>query len=601
MELYTVKNILEAILLSVDKPMDLRQLDKLFEADEENRPGKEQILQGLQALQADYQGRGMELTEVSSGYRIQVREDYTGWISRLWEEKAPRYSRALLETLVLIAYRQPITRGEIEEIRGVSVSSHIMKTLQERDWVRVLGHKDVPGKPSMYGSTSQFLDYFNLKSLDELPPLSDIQDLDKLHPSLQLEDEQAATEADSTESEATAEVAGEAVSGSENRNESLDAPNDAYEKGAEEADEDLDQKLEQEKLSMPRDSSETTDRDEASDANDRDEALGEAVIKDATGLEEVEVSTEQDDPPTAELTGAAEPGKTLADESEVLQHDTVNSDEADAEDFVTQADATSEQDKPLSFHELADADDRDELLEVVDESGDLDPTLEALTQQDDSSTAEQAEAAESEIMADETLEPEFERDEAEVLVDDAVNSDEQDVEDIADDEDAEFEQGKPLSYHEQSETDDRDETSDVDEDASDLDKRDEFIEQDDVSMADQAEAGEQLTMADDAWEPESEQEAPEEPLDDLVNVDEADARDADVEENPEQEKQVLSYEPSETADLDESQEESPEQDIPPEPERGGWTKLAQKLWERLKKLMQKGRKRMEHDWQLRPV
>ena len=212
MELHTVKNILEAILLSVDKPMDLRQLNKLFEADEDNRPSSDQILQGHTGIAGRLSGSRHGAAEVSSGYRIQVREDYTGWISRLWEEKAPRYSRALLETLVLIAYRQPVTRGEIEEIRGVSVSSHIMKTLLEREWVRVLGHKDVPGKPSMYGTTSGFLDYFNLKSLDELPPLSDIKDLDKLHPSLELEDEQAAKDGEAAESETSAEVNAESES-----------------------------------------------------------------------------------------------------------------------------------------------------------------------------------------------------------------------------------------------------------------------------------------------------------------------------------------------------------------------------------------------------
>lgn len=184
MELAQLKNILEAILLTADHPMDLRKLEGLFEADEEQRPSRDLILQALQALQEDYQGRGVELKEVASGYRMQVVNDCADWVSRMWEEKAPRYSRALLETLVLIAYRQPITRGEIEEIRGVSVSSHIVKTLTEREWVRVLGHKDVPGRPSMYGTTREFLDYFNLKSLDDLPSLADLTDLDKLHPEL---------------------------------------------------------------------------------------------------------------------------------------------------------------------------------------------------------------------------------------------------------------------------------------------------------------------------------------------------------------------------------------------------------------------------------
>ena len=192
MELAQLKNILEAVLLTADQPMEMRKLEALFEADEEQRPGRDLVLQALQALQEDYQGRGVELREVASGYRMQVVPECANWVSRMWEEKAPRYSRALLETLVLIAYRQPITRGEIEEIRGVSVSSHIVKTLSEREWVRVLGHKDVPGRPSMYGTTREFLDYFNLKSLDDLPSLAELKDLDKLHPELELEQEVSA-------------------------------------------------------------------------------------------------------------------------------------------------------------------------------------------------------------------------------------------------------------------------------------------------------------------------------------------------------------------------------------------------------------------------
>lgn len=147
---------------------------------------KRAIKEVLESLQDDYSGRAMELKEVASGYRFQVRQDYSDYVSKLWEERPAKYSRALLETLVLIAYRQPITRGEIEAIRGVSVSSHIIKTLVERDWVRVVGHRDVPGKPAIYGSTKEFLNYFNLKSLDELPSLADIKDLDKIVPELAL-------------------------------------------------------------------------------------------------------------------------------------------------------------------------------------------------------------------------------------------------------------------------------------------------------------------------------------------------------------------------------------------------------------------------------
>ena len=220
MQLAQLKNILEAILLTADQPMDVRKLEALFEAEEELRPSSDLILQALNKLQEDYQGRGVELKEVASGYRMQVVPECANWVSRMWEEKAPRYSRALLETLVLMAYRQPSTRGEIEEIRGVSVSSHIVKTLSEREWVRVLGHKDVPGRPSMYGTTREFLDYFNLKSLDDLPSLAELKDLDKLNPELALEQEVSAEsgpelvvddgqEADSGSAEGIAEQEGD--------------------------------------------------------------------------------------------------------------------------------------------------------------------------------------------------------------------------------------------------------------------------------------------------------------------------------------------------------------------------------------------------------
>jgi len=215
MELAQLKNILEAVLLTADQPMEMRKLEALFEADEEQCPSSDLILQALSALQEDYQGRGVELKEVASGYRMQVVPECANWVSRMWEEKAPRYSRALLETLVLIAYRQPITRGEIEEIRGVSVSSHIVKTLSEREWVRVLGHKDVPGRPSMYGTTREFLDYFNLKSLDDLPSLADLKDLDKLNPELALEQEVAAEGEEESAGEEEQVVSADSVDGTE--------------------------------------------------------------------------------------------------------------------------------------------------------------------------------------------------------------------------------------------------------------------------------------------------------------------------------------------------------------------------------------------------
>jgi len=188
-----LKNIVEAALLAAGRPLSLEAIQALF--NEIECPDKKALRIVLDALVEDYQGRGIEVAEVSSGWRIQVREACSPWVSRLWEERPARYSRALMETLALIAYRQPITRGEIEDIRGVSVSTNIIKTLMEREWVRVVGQRDVPGKPSLYGTTREFLDYFGLKSLDELPTLAELRDLDEINRELDLEgmDEAART------------------------------------------------------------------------------------------------------------------------------------------------------------------------------------------------------------------------------------------------------------------------------------------------------------------------------------------------------------------------------------------------------------------------
>jgi segregation and condensation protein B len=176
MQIEQLKLIVEAALLAASQPMTVAQLGDLFA--ETDEVGHEQIARALEALAADCEGRGVELKEIASGFRYQVRQEVHPWISRMWTEKPSRYSRALLETLALIAYRQPITRPEIEQIRGVVVSSNIVKTLEEREWIRVVGYRDVPGKPALFGTTRAFLDYFNLKSLDQLPPLSEIRDME---------------------------------------------------------------------------------------------------------------------------------------------------------------------------------------------------------------------------------------------------------------------------------------------------------------------------------------------------------------------------------------------------------------------------------------
>jgi segregation and condensation protein B len=184
----TLYNIIEGALFAADKPLTVKQLGDLFE--ESERPESKDIQDVLQQMQSNYEGRGVECVKLASGYAFRVHEDLGPWVSKLWDEKPPKYSRAFLETLAIIAYRQPITRGEIESIRGVAVNTQIVKTLIERSWIRVVGHKDVPGKPALLATTKDFLDYFNLDSLESLPPLSEIKDLDEV--AAQLEQAEAA-------------------------------------------------------------------------------------------------------------------------------------------------------------------------------------------------------------------------------------------------------------------------------------------------------------------------------------------------------------------------------------------------------------------------
>lgn len=167
--------VLEALLLAANKPLSLERLTELF--DEDNRPSSSQLKAALSTLSESLAQRSYQLCEVASGYRLQVRSEYSAWVGRLWEERPQRYSRAMLETLALIAYRQPITRGEIEDVRGVAINTQIIKTLLEREWIRVVGYKDVPGKPAMLATTKVFLDYFNLRGLDELPNLAELKAL----------------------------------------------------------------------------------------------------------------------------------------------------------------------------------------------------------------------------------------------------------------------------------------------------------------------------------------------------------------------------------------------------------------------------------------
>jgi segregation and condensation protein B len=221
-----LKNSIEAALLAAGRPLSLEQIAELF--DERDRPEADALRAALKSLAQEYEGRGIELREVASGFRIQIRGGFSEIVSRLWQERPARYSRALLETLALIAYRQPITRSEIEEIRGVAVNPNIVRTLVERNWVRTVGHREVPGRPELLGTTREFLDYFNLKSLEDLPTLAALRDMDNVGVQLEL------PEGDATVAKVEAEPAAEAdVEYSAAGNEEEDESDEGEEKSSE--------------------------------------------------------------------------------------------------------------------------------------------------------------------------------------------------------------------------------------------------------------------------------------------------------------------------------------------------------------------------------
>ena len=235
-----LKQILEAALLAIGQPLSHAQLGALF--NDEERPPAGEISRALEQLSNDCAGRGVELKKVASGYRLQVKQDLNEWVSRLWKERPQRYSRALLETMALIAYRQPITRGEIEAVRGVSVSTNIVRTLQEREWIRVVGHRDVPGKPALFGTTKTFLDSFDLQNLDDLPTLAEIRDMENLEPELQLEPVPPAADVRDPQREASNESADESNPDDQNQTAEDIAENDISDESF--ANEDFDAEFE---------------------------------------------------------------------------------------------------------------------------------------------------------------------------------------------------------------------------------------------------------------------------------------------------------------------------------------------------------------------
>jgi segregation and condensation protein B len=189
---HKISQVIEAVLLSASRPIDVQEIERVFPEDE--KPTREEIRQALQKIEEQCKDRGVELKKVSSGYRLQVRQTLSSYVAKLWEERPQKFSKATLETLALIAYRQPITRGEIEEIRGVTIGTQLMRGLMERGWVKIVGQRDVPGRPSLYSTTKEFLDYFGLQHLRELPELPELPDLQSLDLELPLEVDNSSTD-----------------------------------------------------------------------------------------------------------------------------------------------------------------------------------------------------------------------------------------------------------------------------------------------------------------------------------------------------------------------------------------------------------------------
>jgi len=328
-----LKHIIEATLLAAGRPVTTQQLLELFE--ERDRPTPEQLQTAIELLAADYESRGIELLQVASGWRIQVRARAMDVVSRLWQERPSRYSRALLETLALVAYRQPITRSEIEEIRGVAISSTIMRTLQERNWIRVVGHREVPGRPELLGTTREFLDYFGLKSLDQLPTLAELRDVETIGVQLELPGGEAAAEGEA----AAGNTLAEAVENFEGRDPVAAAEDEAA------ADAEAVAQAEA-GLQAASDESEPEDEDEEADEDQELSADTEEAELSADDSElSADAEAESDDP---ELSADAEEAELSADGGEegdeFLDED---AEEAEAPTLVASPEGEQDDSRPV--------------------------------------------------------------------------------------------------------------------------------------------------------------------------------------------------------------------------------------------------------------
>lgn len=331
-----LQNIIEGAILAAGEALSIDRILSLF--DENEQPEKDDIKQALLAIQEKNAGRGFELVEVASGWRFQVVEDIAMWVNRLWDEKPQKYSRALLETLALVAYRQPITRGDIEDVRGVAVSSHIIKTLVEREWVKVVGHRDVPGRPALYATTRQFLDYFNLKSLDELPTLGELKDIDGLNEDLAFEEAvEASKTEDLAESDAQEQAADEAqqaaagaapVAENTEATAETDAANEAAVESEALGDDSLADELAETDTDTDIESESETDSPETGELEQDQEQVASAAAEEHDAAEDAAEETEQVDDAETDLAASDD-----IDEDETLAEQHLNtSEEADAPD-----------------------------------------------------------------------------------------------------------------------------------------------------------------------------------------------------------------------------------------------------------------------------
>ena len=357
-----VKMIVEGLLMAAGRPLTLDNIIAVFAKNEQ--PDRAELKTVMEAISADCDDRGFELKQVASGYRFQVKQDLSEWVAKLWEERPPRYTRALLETLALIAYRQPITRGDIEEIRGVGVSANIIRTLLDREWIRVVGHRDVPGRPAMFATTKQFLDYFNLKSLQELPPLSEIKELAQTDQEIDLADELAQQRVIDLPEDVIDEASFE-------QNEAERAQLLEEEEALELAKKPLDEIL---KMGMPEELlEEEAGNDETAEDQEGGPIKVDGDLAPADVADNEAASNEQSE--AAESSGE-DVGLSDAEESESEQdmasHDTVeelDNDEAGMPfTFPTDGDSGELADGDAEFGEVADSDDSPAETEIENET-----------------------------------------------------------------------------------------------------------------------------------------------------------------------------------------------------------------------------------------